>query len=155
MSVLASLNLADGVWTFDVRPESPSPDIEVGFHEADGPAVFDGLTFGLSVTVEGAERFSAVYPPEGVTYRATDQKYLTNDRVALAADDVAVLSVWAVNAGVRYDGDVTFTVPRPPQPFPSWEWDGEQWQPPVPYPDEGEWQWDEDAGGWVPWDGDV
>ena len=154
MSILAKLNLADGDWTFDVQPESPSPDIEVGFRDGDGPAVFDGLAFGLTVSVGGEDVYTAVYPPEGVTYRQTDQAYISNDRVTLASDDVATLSVWAENAGVRYDSDITFTVPRPAQPFPSWEWVDGSWQPPTPYPNEGEWVWDEKTTSWVPWDGE-
>ena len=155
MSILASLNLADGVWTFDVQPESPSPDVEVGFRDGNNRAVFDGLTFGVTVTVAGQRKLDVIYPPAGVKYVATDQQWLTSDRVHLVADDVATLDVWAVNAGVRHEGSTTFTVPRPAQPYLSWVWDDGRWQPPVPYPDDGDFEWDEDAAGWVPWDGDL
>jgi hypothetical protein len=154
VSILARLDLASGAWTFDVQPEFPSPDIEVGFRNGDGPAVFDELTFGVTVTVAGQRKLDVIYPPAGVKYVATDQQWLTSDRVHLAADDVATLDVWAVNAGIRHEGSTTFTVPRPAQPYPSWVWDDARWQPPVPYPDEGDWEWDEATGDWVPYTGD-
>jgi hypothetical protein len=150
MSVLATLNLADKKWQFAVAPESPSPNIEIGFREGNGPAVFDNLSFGLSVTVDGEIKFFASYPPEGTTYLRTDQTYLSSDCVNLAADDLATFSVWAENARERYEGDVTFTVPRPAQPYPSWVWDGAVWQPPVAYPEgKGLYSWDEEAGQWA------
>jgi len=150
MSVLATLDLAVGEWRFVVAPESPFPDIEVGFCEGKSAAVFDGLTFGLSVTVDGDKKFAASYPPEGMTYLRTDQTYLSNDRVSLSVDDVATLSVWAENGGQRYEADVTFIVPRPVQPYPSWLWNGDGWEPPIPYPDDDTfYSWDEDSVTWV------
>lgn len=149
MSVCASLNFADGTWEFVVEPESHFPNIEVGFREGNNPAVFDGLAFGLTVTVNGQKRYAATYPPEGVAYKATDQTYISSDRVALAADDVATLAVWAENGGVWYDDEVTFTIPRPPQPYPSWTW-SDGWQPPIPYPDdENFYEWDEETFSWA------
>jgi hypothetical protein len=150
MSVLATLDFFDEQWHFLVAPESPSPDLEIGFTNGGGSAVFDNLSFGLLVTVNGSPKFSVSYPPEGVTYLQTDQTYLSSDRVDLSADDAATVYVWAENAGKRYESDVTFTVPRPLKPYPSWLWDGLAWQPPIPYPNEGHWQWDETVGGWVP-----
>ena len=150
MSVLASCHLPDGTWTFDVQPESPSPDIEIGFTCDQLPVKFDNLSFGLKVFANGLEAFTKSYPPEGVRYVSTDQQYMTNDRLDLAADDVVVLDVWAENSGVRHEASTTFTVPRPEQPYPSWVWDDGAWTAPVPHPDDGnDYVWDEDAGVWV------
>lgn len=150
MSILASCHLPDGSWTFDVQPESPSPDIEVGFTSDVTPVEFDGLTFGFTVSVDDTLKLTGSYPPDGVRYVATDQQYISSDRVDLAADDEATVIVWMVNAGERHEASTTFTVPRPEQPFPSWTWQDGAWVPPVLYPDDGNYYvWNEDAGDWV------
>ena len=154
MSVLASCHLPDGTWNFNVQPESPSPDIEIGFTCDQLPVEFDGLSFGLKVFANGLEVFTKSYPTEGVRYVSTDQQYMTDDRVNLAADDVVVLDVWMVNAGERHEASTTFTIPRPPQPYPSWMWDGTGWQPPVPMPEFDPenlvyYAWDEDGQIWA------
>lgn len=159
MSVLAQLHLGTGEWVWKVAPESPAPDIEIGFTDGELPVEFDNLSFGLEVVANGEQAFSASYPPAGVNYVATDQEYISNDRVYLRADDNVILSVWAENAGERYTDTVTFIIPRPPQPFPSWNWNGDYWEAPVPYPTDGEdiyidYVWDEELGDWVPFDGE-
>lgn len=151
MSVLATLDLASGDWAFNVAPETPSPDLEIGFKYDGGPVYqFKGLSFGFTVVANGAAVLEKSYPPENVEYVATDQTYLTNDRVHLAPDDEVVLEVWAENAGQRYEGQTAFTVSRPEQPYPSWTWENGVWRPPVPYPDgDGWYEWDEDQQAWV------
>ena len=158
MSVLAQLDFSSGEWVWKVAPESPAPDIEVGFTNGGAPAEFDNLSFGLEVLANGEQAFIASYPPSGVKYIATDQEYISNDRVQLKADDNVVLSVWAENGGERYEAATTFQIPRPEQPYPSWVWSGDYWEAPVPYPTDGEegvfYTWDEDAGAWVVFDGE-
>jgi hypothetical protein len=151
MSVLATLDLTSGDWTFNVAPESPSPDFEIGFQENSGPvAQFKELAFGFTVVANGLPVLTKFYPVQGVRYVSTDQTYLTNDRVNLASDDEVVLAVWAENDGERYEGQTTFTVPRPEQPYPSWVWEDGQWTAPVPYPDDdGLYVWDEDGQIWA------
>lgn len=155
MSVLATLDLQNGEWSFDVAPESPAPDVEIGFKFGGSPVdTFDNLFFGFSATVDGSKVFEKSYPPEGIRYVATDQKYLSNDRVLLSVNDKVVFRVWAENAGQRYEGETVFVVPIPDSPYPSWVWDGEDWQPPVPYPSESPangdgWAWDEESLSWV------
>jgi hypothetical protein len=150
MSVLASCHLPDGTWAFDVQPESPSPNIEIGFTSDVTPVTFDALSFGFAVSVAGTQIVENAYPPEGVRYVATDQRYMSNDRVDLAADDEATLTVWMENAGERSEASTTFVVLRPEQPYPSWVWDDGSWAAPVPYPsDGGSYVWDEEAGDWV------
>lgn len=152
MSVLATLDLISGDWTFNVAPETPSPDLEIGFKEGNGPvAQFNRLSFGFTVVANGLLVLANTYPPEGVEYSATDQAYITNDRVDLAADDEVVLAVWAENGGQRHEGQTTFAVPRPEQPYPSWTWQDGAWAPPAPYPvGDGFYTWDEGAQEWAP-----
>ena len=151
MSVLATLELATGEWTFNVAPESPSPSLEIGFKQGGGPVPqFDGLAFGFTVVANGLPVLTKAYPPQGVRYVATDQTYLTNDRVDLAPDDEVVLAVWTESAGQRYEDQTMFVIPRPEQPFPSWVWENGQWTPPVPYPDDGGfYAWDENGQIWA------
>ena len=153
MSVLAQLHFGTGDWVWNVAPESPAPDIEVGFTDSELPVNFDNLTFGLKVVANGEEVLEASYPPPGVKYVATDQEYISNDRVQLKADDLVTVSVWAVNGGTLYQGSEGFVIPRPEQPYPSWTWNGDAWEAPVPYPTDGDddvfYVWDEDAGDWV------
>ena len=151
MSVLATLDFGTGSWAFVVAPETPSPDLEIGFRHDEGPvAQFDRLAFGFTVVANGQPVLTKAYPPQGVRYVATDQTYLTNDRVNLAPDDEVVLAVWAENGGERYEDQTTFVIPRPEQPFPSWVWEDGQWTPPVPYPDDGGfYAWDEDGQIWA------
>ena len=158
MSVLAQLHFGTGEWTWKVAPESPAPDIEIGFTDSELPVDFDNLSFGLTVTANGEEAFEASYPLPGVKYVATDQEYISNDRAQLKADDLVTVSVWAENAGVRYESSEDFIIPRPEQPYPSWNWNGEYWEAPVPYPSDGEddvfYVWDEELGDWVVFDGE-
>jgi hypothetical protein len=153
MSVLAKLNFSSGEWEWKVAPESPAPDFEIGFTADTLPVEFDGLAFGFTVVANGVPALTKAYPPQGVRYVATDQEYITNDRVQLKADDNVILSVWAENGGERYEGMTSFDIPRPEQPYPSWTWNGEGWEAPVPYPTDGEegvfYTWDEEAGDWV------
>ena len=153
MSVLATLDFGTGVWSFNVAPESPSPDLEIGFCHDNGPVTeFESLSFGLAVIANELLVLTKTYPPEGVRYVATDQTYLTNDRVDLWFDDEVVFTVWAENGGERYEGQTTFIVPRPEHPYPSWTWDSESgWWPPVPDPEDGgSYVWDEPSESWVP-----
>lgn len=151
MSVLATLDLASKNWVFDVAPETPSPDLQIGFKDNGGPVdQFVDLSFGFTVTANGESVMEKSYPPGNVKYVATDQTYVTNDRVDLASDDEVVLSVWATNDGVTTAGEVSFVVPRPEQPYPSWTWNGTGWEPPVPYPgEEPGYVWDEDLQDWA------
>ena len=151
MSVLATLDFANGDWTFKVEPETPSPDFEIGFKNNGGPVErFSELSFGFAVAANGVTVTEKSYPPENVKYVASDQTYLTNDRIHLNADNEVVFSVWAKNGGQRYEGQTTFTVPRPAQPYSSWVWNGLNWEAPVSYPEDGgQYEWDESAQNWA------
>lgn len=151
MSVLATLDLIKGNWVFEVFPESPSPDFEIGFKENEGPVLhFHNLSFGFKVFANEVLVFQKEYPLPGVKYICTDQVYLTNDRVSLNADDKILFEVWAKNNEQEYKEQTSFTVPRPSPPCHSWVWDDGKWIPPFPEPTNGgPWYWDCDAQNWA------
>lgn len=155
MATRASLDIDTGEWSFASQPEPYSIDFEIGFNSAGGPVErFNNLAFGLAVSSPDGELLSRSYPDPGVTYLATDQAYLTTDRVEIAPDTQVTFLVWAENAGVRSEGSIEFVAPRPPQPYPSWTWDGTGWQPPVPIPafdpeNPVYYEWDEDSQTWI------
>ena len=148
--ILATLNLTDGEWS--VVEDGDSSSVAVGFTSETVPTSFDNLSFGWSLSVNAEDTESASYPEGDIVYVSTDQEYMVSDAIATSPDDDCVLSVWAENAGERYETSHEFVVPRPESPYASWVWDAEVsvWQAPVPMPqDDNQYTWDEDAGAWV------
>ena len=145
--ITATLDLIDG-WTF-----SGDPALEFGIRFADGDAdrIYpDALTFGYTVTVNGDETGILTWPPSNIVIRELTPSRLFPYRLDAAPDDEVTLLVWAINAGVTVEDEMTFTVPRPPQPYPSWTWKDGAWTPPVPYPNGGGfYTWDEGAQNWA------
>jgi hypothetical protein len=115
MSILAQLNTTTGEWAVNADPETPSPVLEIGFVGPEPTVTFDGLSFGWSCAVEGKEPLSAAYPPDGVKYVSTDQAYISTDTISLDYEDSAVLSIWAENAGQRYETEVVVNIPPAPE----------------------------------------
>jgi hypothetical protein len=111
-----------------------------------------GLSYGATVTVNGAETLAHVWPPANIRYVKTDQDVLSAVRASWAPDDEVTIAAWVQTPANRYETTESFVAPRPPQPYPSWTWTDGAWTPPIPYPEEGEWQWDEAAQEWVPYD---
>jgi hypothetical protein len=133
-----------------VQPETPCPDIQIGFFKDGGTVTFDNLKFGFFAEVEGENVYEESYPPEGFSYICTDQTYIASERVNFNYDDFVFLTFWAENAGERYDGSIEFSIPRPDSPYPSWSWNGSEWKAPVLYPNDGGiYVWDEDSQGWA------
>lgn len=148
--ILASLNLSDETWT--VSEDDGSASIAVGFTSESPTTTFDNLSFGWSLSVDGEESASATYPPEDVVYVSTDQQYMTVDAIDVRPDDACVLTVWAENAGKRFETTHEWTVDRPASPYPSWVWNVETaaWGAPVPMPTDGKrYVWDDDTTSWV------
>ena len=145
--ITATFDLTGG-WTFD---GDPALDFGIRFADGDADRIYpDGLAFGWTVLVNGNEAESLSWPPSNIVIRELTPSRVFPYRVDAAPDDEVTLSVWATNAGVTVDGEITFTVPRPAQPYPSWTWEDGAWTPPLPYPDgEGWYSWDEDAQAWV------
>ena len=146
--ITAAFDLTAG-WTFD---GDPATDFGIRFTDGDADRLYpNALGFGWTVEVNGEETESLSWPPAHIVIRELTPSRVFPYWIAALPDDEVTLSVWASVAGVRTDGQMVFTIPRPKQPFPSWTWEDGAWTPPVPYPDDGEmYGWDEDAQGWTP-----
>jgi hypothetical protein len=130
-------------WTFDGDPASA---FGVRFSDGDATRLYpDGLAFGWTcgdVTHE--------WPAANAVVREITPQRTFEFRLDVKPDDEITLDVWAENAGVRVEGETTWTVPRPAQPFGSWTWTDGAWTAPKPYPEgDGWYEWDEDAEAWV------
>lgn len=109
-----------------------------------------GLSFGVTVTSDGAEILSGTWPPAGVKFSRTDQDVLLTERLIWNSDEAIVINAWLNIAGEEHTATWTLTAPRPAQPYPSWTWNDTAWVPPVAYPgDGGEYTWDETGQQWV------
>lgn len=108
-----------------------------------------GLSFGVTVTRDGAEKLSRTWPSAGVKFSRTDQDVLITERLEWNAEEFIDIAVWINIAGEEHTATWNLTAPRPPQPYASWTWDGTVWTPPAAYPDDGgEYFWDEGAQEW-------
>ena len=148
--ILATLDLSSGDWT--IEDDSNSSYVAVGFSSDGGPATFDNLSFGWTVSVNGEEVSSKSYPEGDIVYVSTDQTYLSMDAIDVSPDDDCVLSVWAENSGEKNETSYEWTVARPDSPHPSWIWNSEirGWEAPIPMPQDGKtYRWDEDTTSWV------
>jgi hypothetical protein len=145
--IVAQLNLTNGTWNLTKNIDGREVDLCIGFTDGTERVVFDGLRFGFIFNEQ-----TMIYPPDGTVYEATDQEYISSDRVQVKPGTNADLHVWAENAGQHYETTTTVDIPLPPQPYPSWTLDDDaNWQPPVAYPDDGEpYTWDEDEQTWQP-----
>lgn len=109
-----------------------------------------GVTFGVSVTINGAAPVEHQWPAPGVAYVSTDQDLLASYRVKWSPDDEVTISAWLESPLGRVEASESFIAPRPAQPFASWTWVDGAWTPPIPYPDDGgEYKWDESAEEWA------
>lgn len=140
-------------WTSDDEAQAYNAEIKIGFRNGEeSPVLFDNLSFGFSVADGTNELLSGSYPPVNVTYKSSDQEYLVADVVNdLTPETDYTVSVWAENAGQRFEDTLTLTTPRPVQPFPSWVYDTENkyWVAPVPAPeDDNDYMWNEETQTW-------
>lgn len=151
--ILATDNIKTQNWSLEFSDDfSPYyADLQIGFTEDKPIVVFKKLRFGFTLTDGNNEVIDEQsYPPQGIKYTRTNQKYLVTHRLKLSPDTDYSLFLWAENADVLIEHTETFKTPIPEQPFESWTWDGEKWNPPISYPDDGLWyEWDEENGNWV------
>lgn len=137
---------------WDVSYENLSPyyaDLQIGFTEEAPIVHFNNLKFGFKLASNDQVIDEQTYPPKGVKYIRSDQKYIISHRLKFKPETEYELFLWAENASVQIEKVETFTTPKPQQPYDSWIWDGEKWQPPVPYPDDGLFYvWNEDEETW-------
>ena len=147
--IVACFDLTDG-WTFS---GDPALDFGIRFADGDADRIYPkGLAFGWTLLVNNDESDTHEWPPSNIVIRELTPSRVFPYRADANADDEVTLLVWATNAGVTFEDETAFTVPRPPQPHPSWTWGDGYWQAPTPYPDdEAPYVWDEDQQDWIPY----
>jgi hypothetical protein len=142
-------------WDVDVTHLGPgTTDLVIGFTD-DAPVMeFNDLHFKYELRQGTSIKQYGTYPPPGVRYIRSDQKYIVNERLLnLKPDETYELYLYAHNDGKTFENTVSFISPRPTQPYESWTWDGDKWEPPVPHPEgedsytwnETDQKWDEDT----------
>jgi len=124
-------------------------DLHIGFTEGAPIIEFKNLKFGYTLIKGKTNIKTNQFPPGNARYIRTDQEYLVIERLRFETETEYTLSLWAENAGERFETETVFTTPRPPQPYASWTWDGELWNAPVIYPEDGErYTWNEQDQTW-------
>ena len=126
-------------------------DLHIGFTDKAPIISFNNLQFGFELKQNKVIKQSGVYPPTGVKYVQTDQKYLVTVRLETLPTETYELFLWAENAETRIEKTFTLEIPKPTKPFESWIWDNEllHWEAPIPYPqDNKEYDWDEETTSW-------
>lgn len=151
MTITSTFDAATAQITINTDNARPTySDIEARIDRYDQRIDMRSVSFGLTVTVNGAQTLTAAWPAPGVKYRQTDQDKIATVRARWLQDDEVSIATWVeTRASGRVTGSETFIAPRPTQPYPSWTWADGKWTPPVPYPESGEWQWDEAGQQWV------
>jgi len=131
-------------------------DLFIGFTDQAPVIDFKNLQFRYELRQGENIKQYGTYPPPGVRYVRTDQKYIVVERLKnLKPDETYDLYLWAQNDGNSFETTTQFIGPRPPKPFDSWVWNAEQWTAPVPYPDDGKnHTWDEASQSWLESSGD-
>lgn len=123
------------------------------------PVSFNEMRFGYTLANSDGVINEDRSPLEGISYVSSDENYLYSNTVNdLVPDEEYVLSVWAENAGERWEEEFSFTIPRPESPYPSWIYDDEthSWNAPVAYPENGgTYFWNENIGEWEEIQGNV
>ena len=126
-------------------------DLHIGFTDEAPIISFKNLTFGFELKKGENIKQYGVYPPAGVKYVQTNQKYLTTVRLKTFPTETYELFLWAENDRTRIKKTFTLKIPKPPQPFESWVWSQEElkWNAPIPYPqDDNDYEWDEETTSW-------
>jgi hypothetical protein len=145
-------NLKKNNWVLDTNELGAFyNDLHIGFTD-DAPIVhFKNLKFGFELKQGDNIKQYGVYPPTGVKYVQSDQKYLTTVRLKTTPTETYELYLWAENADTRIEKTFTLEIPKPKQPYPSWNWEKDTltWESPIPYPqDDNEYEWDEETKNW-------
>ena len=125
-------------------------DLYIGFTDEAPVIQFKNLQFKYELRQGENIKQYGIYPPSGIRYLLTDQKYIVVEQLKnLKPDETYELYFWAINNGDFFETTITFIVPRPLQPYNSWTWDGKQWTPPIPYPENGKtYMWNETTKTW-------
>jgi hypothetical protein len=126
-------------------------DLHIGFTDKAPIVHFKNLKFGFELKQGDNIKQYGVYPPAGLKYVQSDQKYLTTVRLKTTPTETYELYLWAENADTRIEKTFTLEIPKPEQPHQSWNWEQDTltWNAPIPYPqDDNEYEWDETTQNW-------
>ncbi|MBB95564.1 MAG: hypothetical protein CML68_13365 [Rhodobacteraceae bacterium] len=144
-----TLNAATGALETSGDPE-PFGSTLMARLDGVGRVPLKGLSFGITLTVNGVVIATEQRPRPGEKFVASDQTVIASVRLPWLPDDQVVIDGFLEIGGQRQDVSIPFTAPRPDQPYPSWIWGGMAWVAPVAHPDDGGvYAWDEVLGGWV------
>lgn len=146
--ITAIYDVSNTTWSF--IEEQPF-GLHFGFSDGSNETVvFDNLSFGWNIEINGTKTEGNVYPSDGEIYRQATASHRFYEPVRFLPDDSIVLNVWAKNGGIKVSSQFSFIVPKPEKPYPSWVWVDGFWEAPAPYPDdEEEYVWDEDNQVWA------
>jgi len=150
--IIATHNFDTQNWEVDLADVGANyADLFIGFIDEAPVIEFKNLQFKYELRQGENIKQYGTYPPPGVRYMRTDQKYLVVERLNnLKPDDAYELVLSAQNDGKSVESTTSFIAPRPSPPFNSWTWNGEQWTAPVPYPDDGKgYAWNEEDQSWI------
>lgn len=96
----------------DFLDDTPSCEIYFAFRENGNlPVVFDGLTFGVLISINGDLYQELKYPSANIRYISTDQFYLTTEMIDIRPGDTVLLEAWAENAGRRMEHSYEVLLP--------------------------------------------
>lgn len=121
----ALFDVASRSFTVDVGDPQLSGDTLSATLDRHGNVIpLRGVSFGFSLTVNGAVADEQAWPPEGVRYSKTDQDTLASYRLQWQPEDEVQVDCWLVDAaGERHTATAAFTAPplpplddEPPQP---------------------------------------
>jgi len=148
----ATDNFRTGNWSLDISEIGPtSNDLFITFTEEAPVITFKDLKFGYELKQDDKIKQYGVYPPAGVRYNRSNQKYLISVRLELETEELYSLFLWAENGGQRFEKEFNFETPRHAQQYSSWTWNPNTklWQAPEPKPDDGKnYIWDEETLSW-------
>ena len=137
MSVIAvtyDLNLAQ--FNFEeIDLGSYTTEIHFRFYNGEQIVVFNELSFGYDLKLNGSTVSSKNYPGENQQYHETDQLYLESVNLNVLPDNTYTLAVWCNESGKLTETSFQFTPPIPEKPYSSWLWNGTGWTAPVAIPD--------------------
>lgn len=151
-TILATCNFKTGKWTIEKTNLDPDwVDLRINFKYGQEKFDFKNLRFFYRLTTGNNIISLENYPPTGIEYVQSDQKFIISEHIDLTSNTTYDLYISATNDGRHFEHSVTFTTPRYPQPFVSWEWNNStnNWEPPITYPTDGNFYiWNEETVSW-------
>ena len=130
-----------------------SSTVDIGFvRGSEVPVLFRDLSFSYTVYYENSVILQNSFPPEGVTYKSSDQEFLVSDNIDnIVPESKYIIDLFATESGNEIKTSIELFSPRLPQPFPSWIYDDQNkmWIAPKSPPTDGKkYIWNELEQGW-------